>query len=99
MLDDLDSVIGRHKQYSRRNCLLLHGIEEESNENTDQCVIDVLNESMDETISIQDIDQTHRLPGKKPNGKSRPVIVKFVRYNTRNLIFENKKNLKDQELV
>ena len=77
----------------------MHGIEEESNENTDQCVIDVLNESMDETISIQDIDQTHRLPGKKPNGKSRPVIVKFVRYNTRNLIFENKKNLKDQELV
>ena len=77
----------------------MHGIEEESNENTDQCVIDVLNESMDETISIQDVDQTHRLPGKKPNGKSRPVIVKFVRYNTRNLIFENKKNLKDQELV
>ena len=33
-----------------------------------------------------------------PNGKSRPVIVKFVRYNTRNLVFKNKKNLKDQEL-
>ena len=37
-LDDLDSVIDRQEQYSRRNCLLLHGIEEESNENTDQCV-------------------------------------------------------------
>ena len=57
---------------------------------------------MDEAISIQDIDQTHRLPGKKPNEKSRPVIVKFVRCNTRNLIFKNKKkikDLKDQELV
>ena len=56
-LDDLDSVIDRQEQYSRRNCLLLHGIEEESNENTDQCVIEVLCESMGETISIQDIDR------------------------------------------
>ena len=54
-------------------------IEQESNENTDQRIIDVLSESMGETISIQDIDRTHRLPGKKPNGKSRPGIVKIVR--------------------
>ena len=55
---------------------------------------------MGETIFIQDFDRTHRLPGKKPNGKARPVILKFVRYSTRNLIFKNKKkNLKDQELV
>ena len=39
------------------------------NENTVQRVIEVLNESMGETISIQDIDQTHRLPGKKQTGK------------------------------
>ena len=36
--------------------LILHGIEEESNENTNQRVIDVLSESMAEAISIQDID-------------------------------------------
>ena len=46
---------------------------------------------MGDTISVQDIDRTHRLPGKKPNGKSRPVIVKFVCYNTGNLIFKKKK--------
>ena len=80
--------------------LLLHDIEEESNENTDQRVIEVSCESMGETISIEDIERTHRLPGKKPKGKSRPVIVKFVRYNIRNLIFfKKKKNLRDQELV
>ena len=54
---------------------------------------------MGETISIQDIDRTHRLPVKKPKRKSKPVIVKFARYNTRNLIFKNKKSLQDQELV
>ena len=78
-LDDLDSVIDRQEQYSPQNCLLLHGIEQESNENTDQRAIDVLSESMGEAISIQGIDRTHILPGKKPNGKSRPVIVNFVR--------------------
>ena len=52
---------------------------------------------MDETKSIQDIDRTHRLPGKKPNEKSRPVVAKVARYNTRNLIVT--KSLKDQELV
>ena len=93
-LDELGSVINRQEQYSRRNRLLLHGIEEESNESTDPRVIVVLCESMGETISVQDIVQTHRLPGKKPNGKSRPVIVKFVRYNSKNLIFKNKKKLK-----
>ena len=69
----------------------MHGIEEESNENTDQRVIEVLSKSMGETISVQAIDQTHRLPGKKTNGKSRPVTVKFVCYSTRSLIFKNKK--------
>ena len=43
-LDDLDSVINRQEQYYRRNCLLLYGLEEESNENNDQPVIDKLSE-------------------------------------------------------
>ena len=42
----------------------------ESNKNTGQRVIFVLSESMGETISSQDIDETYKLPGKKPNGKS-----------------------------
>ena len=86
------------KQYSRRNCLILHGLEEESNGNTNQRVLDVLSQSMGETIYIQDIDQTHRLPRKTPGEKSRPVIVKFLRYNTRDLIYKNKKKLKGSRI-
>ena len=89
-LDDLDSVIDRQEQYSCQNCLLLHDIEEKSKDDTNQCVTDVLSESMGETISIEDIDRTHRLLGKKPNEKWRPLFVKFVCYNTSNLIFKNK---------
>ena len=68
-LDNFDSVIDRNEQYSRRNCVLLHGLEEGSNKNTDQRVTDVLSRSMGETIYIQDIDQTHRLPRKKAKRK------------------------------
>ena len=70
----------------------MHDIEEESNDNTNEGVTDVLSKSMGVTISIEDIDGTHRLPGKKPNEKSRPLFVKFVCYNTSNLIFKNKKS-------
>ena len=76
----------------------MHGLEEESNGNTNQRVLDVLSQSMGETIYIQDIDQTHRLPRKTPGEKSRPVIVKFLRYNTRDLIYKNKKKLKGSRI-
>ena len=76
----------------------MHGLEEESNANTNQRVLDVLSQSMGETIYIQDIDQTHRLPRKTPGEKSRPVIVKFLRYNTRDLIYKNKKKLKGSRI-
>ena len=64
-LNDPDSVIDRQEQYSCQNCLLLVGLEEKPNGNTNQCVIDVLSESMGETISIQDIDQTYTPPEKR----------------------------------
>ena len=76
----------------------MHGLEEESNENTKQRVLDVLSQSVGETIYIQDIDGTHRLPRKTPGEKSRPVIVKFLRYNTRGLIYKNKKKFKGSRI-
>ena len=44
-------------------------------------------------LIIEDLDRTHRT-GKVNNGKSRTIIVKFVRYNVRKKIFHNKRKLK-----
>ena len=44
-------------------------------------------------LNIEDLDRTHRI-GKVNNGKSRPIIVKFARYNVRKKIFHNKRKLK-----
>ena len=51
---------------------------------------------MGQKMFIQDIDEPINFLEKKANGKSRPVYVEFVRYNTRELIYENKKSLKNQ---
>ena len=95
-LGDLDSAIDRRKQYPRQYCLLLHGLEEESNRNTDQRVIDVSNESMGEPIRylFKILRKSSDSLEKKWNGKSRPVTVTFILYNTRSLTYKNRKNLK-----
>ena len=46
---------------------------------------------MGEEIKKDEKDQSHRLGAPKNNGKSRPIIIKFARYNTKCRIFKNKK--------
>ena len=60
-LDKADRALDRQEQYSRRNCLLIHGIDEENQENTDEVVINVLKKEMDEEITHLDTDRSHRL--------------------------------------
>ena len=80
--------IDRQEQYSRRNCILIHGIAENKEENTN---IDILDVKIDEI----DIDRSHRI-GRydKAKKKARPVIVKFARYNVRGRVFQEKQELK-----
>ena len=87
-LYEMDAVIDRQEQYSWRNCLLIHGIVEETVEDTDEKIINTLQQSMDETIKPEDIDRSHRLdkPKSLKNAKPCPIMVKFVKYNTRNRI-------------
>ena len=54
--------------------------------------INTIKEKMGEEIKKDEIDKSHRLGAPKNNGKSRPIIIKFVRYKTRCRIFKNKKN-------
>ena len=92
----MDAVVDRQEQYSRRNCLLLHGIVEETGEDTDEKIINKVQQSMDETIKPEDINRLHRLgkPKTSKDAKPRPIIVEFVKRNTRNKIYRNKKKLK-----
>ena len=76
-VDKLSSLVGRQKQYSRRNCILIHGVKENQNEDTDEVVINKIKSEMDLDISPRDIDRTHKI-GVPTKGKNRPIIVQFV---------------------
>ena len=52
---------GKQQQYSTCNCLLLHGIPEKKQENTDEMCIKAINEHLDLDINDRDIDRTHRI--------------------------------------
>ena len=94
-VDKLSSMFNRQEQYSRRNCILIHGIKENQNEDTDEVVVNKLKSEMDLEISPGDIDRTRvrvKIDSVPSKGKNRPIIVKFVRYMDRRRVFTNKRD-------
>lgn len=98
-LDDQD-------QYSRRNCLLLHGVPETPREyNTTPITVSSINNHMKGKVNINaaHIDRSHRLgrPKISEDGKPkpRPIIIKFVSYTQREAIYRAKKHLKGTKLL
>ena len=93
-LGKLEESIDAQQKYSRRNCLLLHGIEEIKGEDTDDLVLEVLNYDLGLNISKTALDRSQKIGNPKTKKLSRPIIVKFVRYYDRKNVFVNKKCLK-----
>ena len=50
--EKLERIVDRQEQYSRSNCLLLHGIAEGEHENTDDLVLESLNEKMHVDLTL-----------------------------------------------
>ena len=87
-IDDLE-------QYSRRNCLLLHGVVKTNAECTDDIIIKTCAEELGIDVKQEDLDRSHRLGKVKRNdNKPRPIVVKFARYAVRNKVFSSRKKLK-----
>lgn len=93
----LEEKADRQEQYSRRNCLLIHGVKEQKDEDTNDVVLQILKDELKEEVHIQDLDRTHRI-GKESTERARPIIVKFARYNVRKIIFKNKRKLKGKKI-
>ena len=86
----MEESINAQQQLSRRNCLLLHGIEETKGEDTDNIVLVVLNSDMDLNISKTAPDHSHRIGNPESKQTSRPIIIKFVWYYDRRDLFMKK---------
>ena len=79
-IDKLEHLVDRQEQYSRYNCLLVHGIVETNNENTDDLVLKTINEKLDVDITKNKIDWSHRTGREKDGQRPRPIIVKLTRF-------------------
>ena len=91
----LEKQADQQKQYSRRNCLLVHRIKEVRGEATDDIIIETINQNLDIDIPPHDIEISHRFgQTRQPGEKQRSIKVEFVQYNDCNKIFRRKKNLK-----
>ena len=95
-LNGITEQVDWQEQYSIRNCLLIHGITEGNQENTDDLVLEIFREKLDIELTQRDLHRTYRI-GKndKSSNQPRPVIVNFIRYNDRKKIFSKKKQLKN----
>ena len=91
-VSNLSVQVDEQEQYSRRNCLLIHGVEENQNEDTDTFSINIINEHLGLDIQPSDIDRTHRIGNKnKARKKGQTLIIKFNRHNNRKKVFMNRR--------
>ena len=80
----LENQLDYQEQYSRRNCILIHGITETQDENTDDISLRTINEHLELELPEKELDCTHRIRNPKSiNKRPRLIIVKFARCNTR----------------
>ena len=87
-----------NEQKSRSQCLLFHGIEETTEEDTDQICIDTITDIVGVELFLDDIQRSHRTGPKKfqttRRTKPRPIILRFSNMRKRMEVFRNKKKLK-----
>ena len=94
------------ENYSRRSCLLVHGVKEDGGENTDDIALDIINNNLNlKNITIKDIARSHRIgrPDKSRETRNvkprvRPIIVKFVSDRDRISVYRSKKLLKGKRI-
>ena len=90
---DIHDKLDESDQYSRRNCLLFHGVEENKNENTVNVISAICENKFNIKLHENDVDRSHRLSSSKGN-KPRGIIVKFTNYNIRDRIYRARKSLR-----
>ena len=78
------------EQYSKKFNLEIHGIPEQESKNAERIVLD-LAKCLHVNLEPEDIDIAHRM--KKGNLRSRPIVVRFANYYSRNRLYRNRTKL------
>lgn len=88
--DKMDSL----EQYTRRNNIRIFGLIEEPNENLETKVLALCRDELGVDIELKDIDRVHRLGKIDKSKSSRPIIIKFTNYGSKQNVMRSKSKLK-----
>ena len=91
---DVDEV----ESYSRRSCLIVHGLKPEHGKTDEETFISLCNDKFRNTgITNNHIAKIHRIRKGQNSDPSKPdiLVVKFAQDRYRDAIFKSKKNLKE----
>ena len=99
-VDENNEKIVDQEAHSRRRNIIINGVEELNEENTEEVAKQFLVQGAVDDYVFRDI---HRLPKAKNrdgsvNTKPRPIIVAFIRQKDRNAAMKNAYNLKNTQL-
>lgn len=91
--------LGDLQQYTRRNALRVTNPawKESDKENTDSLILD-LAAKLNVDLQPWEISRSHRV-GKPDPTKTRPVLVKFIGYQSRQKLYKARRDLKDHRIL
>jgi len=102
---DTSMQLDELNQYSRRNCILIHGISQTPNEDVDSIALKIFNDNLKlQDIGLSHLDRCHRIGSPKRStdivrqGKL-PIIVKFTSYRIRSQVWKAKRLLKNSGIL
>lgn len=103
-IQHLDNKIDDIEQYSRRNCILLHGLPEQPDEDVLRRAMSVFKDNLNIDVNLAEIDRSHRVGRPRTSAQvvaegKRPIIVKFVSYQARDRVWRAKRHLKGLGLL
>ena len=75
-IEKLEKLQDQQEQYSRRNCLFIHGIAKEKEEIIDEVIINTLNEKLHLNITLQDTEKVHRI--REPKKELEEKLVQLL---------------------
>ena len=96
-VDYLEMKAEKQEIYSRRENIIIKGIDENTDENVLTTVLNHLNcTDSEDKLEELDFQRVHRL-GKPEEGKSRHIIARFVQYQKKQAVIKNKEIIKDKK--
>ena len=91
----LQLKIDDQEQYSRREALRITGIPETENENTNQLVVALCNDTLKLDTPLQDSDLARSHRSGDASKSNRVILAKFATYKIRDHVIRARSNLKD----